>query len=141
MFKELDEYCSKLRIDYKAMVFAYIIDTGFRDVKEITDKDVENMRKELKKIETGREIMTVDFKIDLVNTARDIVNLCESPTELYQYSAIKEIFDLDYYAPGECTPREQKILEVVKCFAQYEDEQEREEINETLEVFGKEWKL
>lgn len=139
MFKELDEYCSKLRIDFRAMVFTYIMDSGFSEIDSITDAEVEKMRKELKEKETGREIMTADFKVDIINTARDIVKLCESPVELYQYSAIKEIFDLDYYAPQECTPREEKLWELIRDFAQPCDENEREEINETLEIFGKEF--
>ena len=132
MFKELDKYCEKLRFDYKAMVFTYIIDTGFREISETTDEDVAEMRKALKEKETGREIMTVDFQVDLVNTAREIVRLCENPVELYQYSAIKGIFDLDYYAPGELSPREEILYELVRDFSNSAD---YDEIDESLERF------
>lgn len=141
MYQKLNEYCQKLRIDYKTLVFGYIIDVGIRHIKEITDEDVDDMRKELKAEETGKELMTVDFQVALVNTAREIVALCDDSSELYQYTAIKGIFDLQYYAPGECTPREEKLLEIIRDFAQYENERERNEINETLEEFGEEWLL
>ena len=141
MFKELDNYLSQLRLDYRAMALTYIINTGFQSVQEITDADVEDMRQKLKEEETGKELMTIDFQIGLVESAREIVKLCSSPVDLYQYTAIKGIFDLQYYAPGECTPREEKLLEIIRDFAQYGNERERNEINETLEEFGEEWLL
>jgi len=132
MFRELDNYCKKLRLDYMAMVFTYIIDTGFREISETTDEDVDEMRRKLMEKETGREIMTTDFQVDLVNTAREIVQLCESPVELYQYTAIKGIFDLDYYAPGELSPREEILYELVRDFS---DSADYDEIDESLERF------
>lgn len=141
MFKELDNYLNQLRIDYKSLALKYIIHTGFESVKEITDADVEYMRQELKKKETGKEIMTIDFQIGLVETAREIVKLCSDADDLYKYAEVKCIFDFKNYAPGTCTPREEKLLEIIRDFAQYGNEREREEINETLEEFGKEWLL
>lgn len=132
MYQKLNEYCEKLRIDYRAMVFGYIMDVGMKHIEEITDEDVDDMRKELKAKETGKELMTVDFQVALVNTAREIVALCDSSVELYQYAAIKGIFDLDNYAPGELSPREEILYELIRDFS---DPDDYDEIDESLERF------
>lgn len=68
----------------------YLVDKGFEFVKQITDKDIEELE--------GNGLMTEEFVQDLVQTARDITEASDnSSVEIIQFCAAEEIFDTEYY--------------------------------------------
>ena len=68
----------------------YLTDKGFSFVKQITDKDIEELE--------GNGLMTKEFVQDLVQTAREIVEASDnSSVEIIQFCAAEKIFDTQYY--------------------------------------------
>lgn len=65
------------------MAISYLMDIGFRNAKEITDKDIEEAE--------GNGLMTKEFVETLMKLARDIANTCE-PSELIQLCQVFEPF-------------------------------------------------
>lgn len=72
------------------MAVGYLTDKGFSFVKQITDKDIEELE--------GNGLMTEEFVKDLVRTARDITEASDnSSVEIIQFCAAEGIFDTEYY--------------------------------------------
>lgn len=80
----LKEVYDRTRWDVFAMAVAHLLDIGFRQAKEITDKDI--------KCVEGNGLMTKEFAQYLVETTRDIALACEHPTSLLVFLDMEEMF-------------------------------------------------
>lgn len=79
-------------------VITYITEKGWANVKKITDSDLESVK--------GTQIMTKNFQISLINTAREICNTCDMLNDFFPYVAsLKDDADITIYRDDvhECT--------------------------------------
>lgn len=98
MYEELRKIYDVTRLDYFVMAITYLMDIGFRNAKEITDKEIEQAE--------GNGIMTKGFVQDLMKTARQIAKV-SGPVELAQLCQAKSIFTP---AEGLSNERLQKLV-------------------------------
>lgn len=83
---------------YTGMAITHLLSIGFNEAKQITNKDLADMKVSLTKQEEENEkngvisIMTPDFQVWLVETARDI-SLEVSEVRLIQWCIAYRIFD------------------------------------------------
>lgn len=82
-YAEVKKIYEANRLDYFIMGISYLMDIGFRNAQEITDKDIEEAE--------GNGLMTKGFVKELMKMARDIANACE-PSELVQLCQVVEPF-------------------------------------------------
>ena len=92
MYKDLKEIYDKTRMDMFVMAVTYLVDVGHRNVKEITDEQIENMK--------GNPFMTEEYVRALVTKARDIANCIDTPTEIIQFCQAEKVFDTQFYKKG-----------------------------------------
>lgn len=86
-----DIYISNPRIF--PLVATHLIDIGFRKAKELTDKEIEDIK--------GNDFMTDDFCKVLLKTCRDIANIVTSPCELIQFCTAESVFECRYFTNGK----------------------------------------
>ena len=82
-YAEVKKIYNEYRLDYFVMAISYLMDIGFRNAKEITNKDIEEAE--------GNGLMTKEFVGVLMKLTRDIANACE-PSELIQLCQVVEPF-------------------------------------------------
>lgn len=93
MYAKLKEIYDKTRLDIFSMAATYICDIGYRNVVDITDKEIDELE--------GNGLMTQSFVQMLVRLAREISGVIESPTELIQFCDAMGVFETEYYTNGE----------------------------------------
>jgi len=93
MYAKLKEIYYKTRLDIFSMAVTYICDIGYRNVVDITDKEIDELE--------GNGLMTQSFVQMLVRLAREISGVIESPTELIQFCDAMGVFETEYYTNGE----------------------------------------
>ena len=93
MYAKLKEIYYKTRLDIFSMAVTYLCDIGYRNVVDITDKEIDELE--------GNGLMTQSFVQMLVRLAREISGVIESPTELIQFCDAMGVFETEYYTNGE----------------------------------------
>ena len=93
MYANLREIYDKTRLDIFSMAVTYLCDIGYRNVVDITDKEIDELE--------GNGLMTKSFVQTLVKLAREISGVIESPTELIQFCDAMGVFETEYYTNGE----------------------------------------
>lgn len=70
---------------FEIFVLGYILDNGINNVKEITDEDIEEFRKEKQEYEDSLKgtnkfpVMTVEFQVAIIERAREV---CKAEKEV-----------------------------------------------------------
>ena len=115
MYANLREIYDKTRLDIFSMAATYICDIGYRNVINITDKEIDELE--------GNGLMTQSFVQMLVRLARDICNVIESPTELIQFCDAVGIYETTYFTDGEHLSRRtlEDISRKMANYLLYED--------------------
>ena len=121
-YAEVKKIYGKERLDYFVMVISYLMDIGFRNAAEITDKDIEEVE--------GNGLMTKNFCQELMKSAREIAKCCE-PSELIQLCQAEDIFDVRFSAGKINRYRLEAMLENALCYM-FEQEMSEEEIAEYI---------
>ena len=109
-YAELKKLYEKTRLDMFAMALTYIMDKGWSNVKELTDKEIESFK------ENG--LMTKSFVQALGRLSRDICNAVENPTEIFQFCDAYGIYETTYFSDGEHLSRstlEDGLRKLVEC--------------------------
>lgn len=77
-----------------SMAVAYLLDVGFRNVRRLTEADIDAME--------GNGLMTADYVRDMVNMAREIADECGNDVvEIIQFCQAEDVFDAAFYADTE----------------------------------------
>lgn len=115
MFKYLEKLYYKTNITIFSCAVTYIIDKGIDTVKKITDDDVKTIE--------GNGLMTAEYCQAIVRTARDIVHLLDSPTELIQFCDSMSLYETSLYTHGECADRStlEKAIRILINHELYDD--------------------
>ena len=77
MYKDLKKIYDKNHVVLFNMAFTHLMDIGWRNVIEITDKEIEELE--------GNGMMTKDFVQDLVRLTRELARTAQ-PVELIQFA-------------------------------------------------------
>lgn len=92
MYKNLKEIYDKTRMDMFVMAVTYLVDVGHRNVKAITEKQIENME--------GNPFMTEEYVKELVRKAKEIAECIDTPTEIILFCQAEKVFDTQFYKKG-----------------------------------------
>lgn len=88
-YAEVKKIYDANRLGVFVMAISYLMDIGFRNATEITDKDIDECE--------GNGLMTKSFCQELMKMAREIANACE-PSELVQLCQAEDVFDVKFSA-------------------------------------------
>lgn len=92
-YAELKKLYESTRLDMFAMALTYIMDKGWSNIKELTDKEIESFE------ENG--LMTKAFVQSLGKLARDICKAVDNPTEIFQFCDAIGVYETVYFTNGE----------------------------------------
>lgn len=89
VYKKLEKLYCKYHPAQFNMAIAQLLDIGFRDAAEITDKEINEAK--------GNAMMTDEFWRDTLMLMRNLATSC-SPVELMQFIETEEPFEVRYFA-------------------------------------------
>ena len=89
-YEKINEIYDSTRLDIFVMATTHLLDLGWRQAAEITDKDLESVK--------GNGLMTEDFCRELCRIARDIAKAC-NPVEFIQFCQVEKLFDTKVFKP------------------------------------------
>lgn len=92
MYKDLKKIYDKNHVVLFNMAFTHLMDIGWRNVIEITDKEIEELE--------GNGMMTKDFVQDLVRLTRELARTAQ-PVELIQFAQVQKLYDTRGYKTKE----------------------------------------
>ena len=92
MNKDLKKIYDKNHVVLFNMAFTHLMDIGWRNVIEITDKEIEELE--------GNGMMTKDFVQDLVRLTRELARTAQ-PVELIQFAQVQKLYDTRGYKTKE----------------------------------------
>lgn len=92
-YAKLKKIKDSMRIDRLSMALTYICDVGYRHVISMTEDDIQFMQ--------GNGLMTKEYVQAICHTAKDICDIVENPTEIFQFCDAIGIYETDYFTNGE----------------------------------------
>jgi hypothetical protein len=89
VYNKLEKLYRKYHPAQFNMAIAQLLEIGFRNAAEITDKEINEAK--------GNALMTDEFWRDTLTLVRDLATSC-SPVELMQFIEVEEPFEIRYFA-------------------------------------------